>query len=99
MTTYEKINKILLSNPDLNYFISFLSIQEIDRMTDVLFSAMADLDSNFPVNGTDYTQWSVAGRARLLKELSGALPYFGFVDLVSRFPTDVFLQAYFQSVN
>ncbi len=92
----EQITEIMVSLQSIKLLLAYFSVQEVDRMADVLYSAVSSVYENKLTGSADYESWFVAVKNRAVRELADAQSYFGFWNLPQRFPLDDFLQAYYQ---
>jgi hypothetical protein len=95
----DELIKIISSEPALKNFMGFLSAQEVERMAEVLRSALLIVEQNRKLGSVDFKQWLTVAKDKVVKELVDSQKLFGFKDLPQRFPVDDFLQAYLQNVK
>ncbi len=95
----DQIIKLVHSTSSLNGFMGFLSVQETDRLAEVLQAALLEAEQSNKAGNVDYNSWARQAKDKISKELTDSQALFGFMDLADKFPIDEFLQAYYNSAN
>ncbi len=95
-----EIKKMFSSISDFKNFSVFLSVQEIERLVEILQSSVVNMGkkSDFWIKDS-YATWVSRVKPEVVVELTNAKEFFGLRDLANRFPTDDFLRAVFETSN
>jgi hypothetical protein len=84
--------------PSLKNFMGFLAVQEVDRIVEVLSSALTTADVDSQSGSESFEAWLPMAKIKVVKELASAQNLFGFRDMDVRFPVDDFLSAYYNAL-